>query len=57
MHGVGEEHGAEGERMWANRGEEYGGDVRVNEGSTGGEGVSGGAGGGREDAAVGLDDG
>ena len=57
MHRVGEEHGAEGERVWANGGEEYGGDIWVNEGSASGEGVSSGAGRGGEDAAVGLDDG
>lgn len=43
--------------MWANGSEEDGGDVRVNEGPASREGVGGGASGGGEDAAVGLDDG
>ena len=42
--------------MWADGGEEDGGDIWVDKGSASGEGVRGGAGGGGEDAAIGLDD-
>lgn len=43
--------------MWADGGKEDSGDVGVYERAAGGEGVGSGAGGGGEDAAVGLDDG
>lgn len=38
-HGVGEDHGSEGEGVWADGGEEDGGDVGVDEGAACGEGV------------------
>lgn len=38
-HSVGEYHGAEGERVWADGRKQNGGDVGVDEGAAGGEGV------------------
>ena len=54
---VAKDHGAETERVRADGRQQDAGDGRVSEWAAGGEGVCGGAGGGGDDAAVGLDDG
>ena len=54
---VGEDDGAEGEGVWANWSHQNSLNVRVNHGTTGGDGVGGGSSGRGEHDAVGLDGG
>mgnify|MGYP005989191917 CR=1 FL=1 len=56
-HGIGEDHGAEGECMGTDGGEEDGGDIGMHERSASGEGVGGGSCRSGKDASIGLDNG